>query len=59
MDQINELVKVMAKRFADKVQNKKEHDELSKQIRNLYDLLMNRQPTQETDEEAMFSKKPF
>ena len=61
MDQINELVKVMAKRFADRAQNKKEHADFEKQIRNLYDLIMaNKANTNaDTEEEAMFSKKPF
>jgi len=40
MDQVNELVKVMAKRFADRAKNKAEHAEFEKQIRNLYDLIM-------------------
>ena len=40
--QINDLVRAMAKKFAEKVQNKKEHQEMEKQIRNLYDLMMSK-----------------
>lgn len=59
MDQINDLVKVMTKKFADKAQNKKEHADMERQIRNLYDIIMAKGGTGNHDEDAMFSKKPF
>jgi len=37
--QITDLVKAMARKFADKVQNKKDHLDLEKQIRNLFEML--------------------
>lgn len=58
MDQINDLVKVMTKKFADKAQNKKEHADMERQIRNLYDIIMAKGGNA-NDEDAMFSKKPF
>lgn len=58
MDQMNDLVKVMTKKFADKAQNKKEHADMERQIRNLYDIIMAKGGNA-TDEDAMFSKKPF
>jgi hypothetical protein len=42
MDQINDLVKVMSKKFADKAQNKKDHTDMERQIRNLYDIMMSK-----------------
>ena len=58
MDQINDLVKVMAKKFADKAQNKKDHQDMERQIRNVYDIIMSK-GGRENEEDAMFSKKPF
>lgn len=58
MDQINDLVKVMSKKFADKAQNKKEHQDMERQIRNLYDIMMSK-GGQNNEEDAMFTKKPF
>lgn len=42
LDQINELVKTISKKFADKAQNKKEHQDMERQIRNLYDIIMSK-----------------
>jgi hypothetical protein len=58
MDQMNDLVKVMTKKFADKAQNKKEHADMERQIRNLYDIIMAKGGNS-TEQEAMFSTKPF
>lgn len=58
LDQINELVKTISKRFADKAQNKKEHQDMERQIRNLYDIIMSK-GTGANEDDAMFTKKPF
>jgi len=58
LDQINELVKTISKKFADKAQNKKEHQDMERQIRNLYDIIMSK-GGQSNEDDAMFTKKPF
>lgn len=58
MDQINDLVNVLSKKFADKAQNKKEHQDMERQIRNLYDIIMSK-GGQHNEDDAMFTKKPF
>jgi hypothetical protein len=54
---INELIKSMGRKFADKQSNKKEHADMERQIRNLYDIIAAKEEKEE--DEAMLSKKPF
>jgi len=46
-------------RFADKNETKKAIKALKKQIKNLYDLLMNQQSGHDHGDDAMFAKKPL
>ena len=51
------MVKALVKQLADKNDTKKALKSLEKQLRNLYDLVMNRPGAEEED--AMFAKKPL
>ena len=42
MDQINDLVQVMSRKFADNNKNKQDHQDMEKQIRSLYDIIMSK-----------------
>ena len=57
-EQINELIKGMGRKFADKQQNKKEHADMERQIRNLYDIITAKE-SNDNEDDAMLSKKPF
>ena len=61
MDRINEIVKALTKQLADKNDTKKALKLLERQLKNLYDLLMQRQGghTHENEDDAMFTKKPL
>ena len=55
---INDIVAVLTKQFADKVETKKALKLLERQLKNLYDLFMSKGGNA-NDEDAMFSKKPL
>jgi hypothetical protein len=62
IDQIKELTEMLSRRFADRDQNNAEHEDLARQIKNLYDLLMqfiNAEKPVEGQDDAMLSKKPL
>jgi len=58
MDKIAALLQALANKFADKQEVKKALKALEKQLKNLYDLIMNMKPGG-TEQDAMFSKKPL
>ena len=57
LGKLDEVVKALVKQLADKNDTKKALKSLEKQLRNLYDLVMNRPGADEED--AMFAKKPL
>ena len=57
LGKLDEVVKALVKQLADKNETKKALKNLEKQLRNLYDLVMNRPGGDEED--AMFAKKPL
>lgn len=64
MDRLNEIVKALTKQLADKNDTKKALKLLERQLKNLYDLFMqkNGQATagvHEHEDDAMFTKKPL
>jgi hypothetical protein len=59
MDKIAALLQALANKFADKAEVKKALKALEKQIKNLYDLIMNMKPGAGSEQDAMFSKKPL
>lgn len=59
MDKIAALLQAMSNKFADKAEVKKALKALEKQLKNLYDLIMNAKPSNPTEQDAMFSKKPL
>lgn len=59
MDKIAALLQALANKFADKADVKKAVKALEKQIKNLYELIMNAKPGGGTEQDAMFSKKPL
>lgn len=57
---MNEMVKALAKQFADKNDTKKALKLLERQLKNLYDLFMSRNGGHhENEDDAMFTKKPL
>ena len=59
MDKISALLQALQNKFADKSEVKKALKALEKQLKNLYDLIMNMKPGGGTEQDAMFSKKPL
>jgi len=57
LDRLNEIVKALGKQFADKADTRKALKLLEKNLKNMYDLFMNKGNDQEDD--AMFTKKPL
>ena len=58
LGQIDDLAAACDKKYADKNETKKALKALEKQIKNLFDLLMNQEGRQ-GDDDAMFAKKPL
>lgn len=58
MNKLDEVVKALIKQLADKNDTKKALKALEKQLKNLYELIMNRQNNPDEDD-AMFAKKPL
>ena len=58
MNKLDEVVKALIKQLADKNDTKKALKALEKQLKNLYELIMNRQNNPD-EEDAMFAKKPL
>jgi len=60
LDKMNELFQALVSKFADKNEMKKILKHLEQQLKNLYDVVMNLQPSgRGNEEDAMFSKKPL
>lgn len=60
MDRMNEIVKALTKQLADKNDTKKALKILEKQLKNLYELFMQRGGhTHDNEDDAMFTKKPL
>lgn len=61
MERMEEMMKNLIKQFADKSDTKKAIKMLEKQMKNLYDLYMNRGSTvpHSNEDDAMFTKKPL
>lgn len=60
IDKINDLVRSLAKQFADKNDTKKALKLLERQLKNLYELFMSRNhAAHEHEDDAMFTKKPL
>jgi DNA repair exonuclease SbcCD ATPase subunit len=57
LDRLNEIVKALGKQFADRADTRKALKLLEKNLKNMYDLFMNKGHDQEDD--AMFTKKPL
>jgi hypothetical protein len=58
MQRLNDIVNALTNQFADKADTKKALKLLERQIKNLYELIMNRQGGND-ENDAMFSKKPL
>lgn len=63
MEKLNEMLKKLLQQFADNKETKKRFSNVEKNIKNLYDLLMNRtmgpMGGHGNEEDAMFTKKPL
>ena len=60
MDKINEVVEALQKQFADKAETKKALKLLDRNLKNLYDLVMQKlQGKTDNEDDAMFTKKPL
>ena len=59
IDRLNDLIKNFIDRFADKKDVYKRLTQIDKQIKTLFDLLMNQESHRATEEDAMFTKKPL
>jgi hypothetical protein len=59
MDQINDLVQVMSKKFADKQKTTQDQQDMEKQIRSLFDIIMSRGANEVDEDDTMFTKKPW
>jgi len=61
MEKLNDLIRGMIDRFADKKDTNKRLSALEKQIKTLFDLLMNQESQRSNGQEddAMFTKKPL
>ena len=59
LSKLEDLANGLDKRFADKNETKKALKALEKQIKNLFDLLMNQNSGLKGEDDAMFAKKPL
>lgn len=62
MERINEIVKALTKQLADKNDTKKALKLLERQLKNLYDLLVQKGQgghNHDNEDDAMFTKKPL
>jgi len=60
LDKIKEMIQALFNQFADKNETRKKIASLEKNIKNLYDLLMQRQDqNNDNADDAMFTKKPL
>jgi excinuclease UvrABC nuclease subunit len=58
LERLNEIVKALSKQFADKNDTRKALKLLEKNLKNMYDLFMNK-GGHENEDDAMFTKKPL
>jgi hypothetical protein len=58
-DRINDIIRSFIDRFADKKDTNKRLSTIEKQIKTLFDLLMSQESHRQTEEDAMFTKKPL
>jgi hypothetical protein len=58
LDRLNEIVKALSKQFADKSDTRKALKLLEKNLKNMYDLFMNK-GGHDNEDDAMFTKKPL
>jgi DNA repair exonuclease SbcCD ATPase subunit len=59
LSRLEDLANGLDKRFADKNETKKALKALEKQIKSLFDLIMNQEGRQGGEDDAMFAKKPL
>ena len=58
MERLNDIVKALTKQLADKNDTKKAIKLLERQLKNLYEMIMNK-GGHEHEDDAMFTKKPL
>lgn len=58
-ERLNDIIRNFIDRFADKKDTMKRLSNIEKQIKALFDLLMNQESTRQTEDDAMFTKKPL
>jgi hypothetical protein len=58
-ERLNDIIRSFIDRFADKKDTNKRLSNIEKQIKNLFDLLMSQESHRQTEEDAMFTKKPL
>ena len=58
LERLNEIVKALSKQFADKNDTRKALKLLEKNLKNMYDLFMNKGGN-DNEDDAMFTKKPL
>lgn len=59
VERLNDLIKNFIDRFADKKDVYKRLTTIEKQIKTLFDMLMNQESHRANEEDAMFTKKPL
>jgi hypothetical protein len=58
-ERLNDIIRSFIDRYADKKEMLKRLANIEKQIKALFDIIMNQQSHRETEEDAMFTKKPL